>query len=50
MRKILVSITTTRGSDWRGKIKEIKKIREVKKFASAEELKEQMKVDLRELG
>jgi len=32
------------------KIKEIKKIREVKKFASAEELKEQMKVDLRELG
>jgi len=25
MRKILVSITTTRGSDWRGKIKEIQK-------------------------
>jgi len=26
MRKILVSITTTRGSDWRGKIKEIKRL------------------------
>jgi riboflavin kinase/FMN adenylyltransferase len=32
------------------KIKEIRKIREVKKFAGAEELKRQMAQDLKELG